>query len=86
MPEPGKQERFSQALSEAVYTAAWRFCCRLSTCREDAEDLLQEALAKACERFDQLRDQDKFKGWLLCIVRRCYLMQLRALRRRPVMP
>ncbi|MBN2081188.1 sigma-70 family RNA polymerase sigma factor [bacterium] len=83
MPNADRQKRFEEALSPAVYGAAWRFGCRLADCREDAEDLLQEALATAFARFDQLRDPLRFTPWLLAIVRRCHLMKLRERSRRP---
>lgn len=77
------RDRFEQALSPEVYQAAWRYALRLSTRREDAEDLLQESLAKAYSRFSQLRDASRFKGWLFSIVRSTHLDRLRRERARP---
>jgi RNA polymerase sigma-70 factor (ECF subfamily) len=79
------QQGFEQALDAGAYGAAWRYCCRLSATREDAEDLLQDALAQAYVSHRQLRDSAKFKGWLLSIVRSKHLMRLRAAGRRPVL-
>ena len=83
MPDQALKRRFEQALSARAYTAAWRFSCRLALSREDAEDLLQDALAQAYARFAQLRQPERFLSWLLSIVRRCHLMRLRQAGRRP---
>ena len=52
-----------------VCLAVWRFSYRLTQSREDAEDLSQEALARAYLRFHQLRHDHLVKGWLFSIVR-----------------
>jgi RNA polymerase sigma-70 factor, ECF subfamily len=39
----------------------------------DAEDLVAEAVARAWERRDDLRDRDRFRGWLFRILRNCFL-------------
>ncbi len=44
----------------------------------DADDIAQEAFAKALEKLDTLRDFDKFRPWLLSIVRRLCLDAKRA--------
>jgi RNA polymerase sigma-70 factor (ECF subfamily) len=82
MPEPDRRLQFEALLSEEIYRMAWGYACRLCTAggairRADAEDLLQEALLRAYQRFHQLRDAARFKGWLLSIVRRAYLDRLR---------
>ncbi len=41
---------------------------RLVGCPDDAEDVVQEALAKALANLSQLREPDKFGAWLNCIV------------------
>ncbi len=73
---------FEDVLTEHVYRAAWRYAWHLRPVYEDAQDLLQEALAHAWLRFHQLRDQRRFKGWLLSIVRTRFLMA----RRRRALP
>jgi RNA polymerase sigma-70 factor (ECF subfamily) len=83
MVENSMRERFEQALSPEVYQAAWRFALRLSTRREDAEDLLQESLIKAYSRFSQLRDASRFKSWFFSIVRSTHLDRLRREHARP---
>lgn len=45
-----------------------------------AQDLAQEALAKALAHADQLRDPDKLRPWLYGILANCWRDHLRALR------
>jgi len=50
-----------------------------SWCRDAAlaDDLVQEATAKALERGDQLRDPTRLKSWLYAILSRCWHDHLR---------
>jgi RNA polymerase sigma-70 factor (ECF subfamily) len=50
--------------------------------REDAEDVAQEAFAKAYRSFDQLRDRERFRAWLVRMTWRMALDRQRANRRR----
>jgi RNA polymerase sigma-70 factor, ECF subfamily len=50
--------------------------------REDAEDVAQEAFARAYRRFGQLRDRDRFRAWLVRMTWRLALDRRRADRRR----
>lgn len=75
--KPAEVELFEHVLTPAIMDLAWRYSCRLCKTREDAEDLLQEALAHALSRFSQLRDLARFKSWLMSIVRTQFLMQHR---------
>jgi len=52
--------------------------------REDAEDVAQEAFAKAYRSFTQLRDRDRFRAWLVRMTWRMALDRQRANRRRTV--
>jgi RNA polymerase sigma-70 factor (ECF subfamily) len=52
--------------------------------REDAEDVAQEAFAKAYRSFSQLRDRDRFRAWLVRMTWRMALDRQRANRRRAV--
>lgn len=60
----------------------YRYACRLAGCPIAAEDLAQQTFLIVHQRLDQLRDQARLRGWLLAIVRRCFLKSLR--RTRPV--
>jgi RNA polymerase sigma-70 factor (ECF subfamily) len=50
--------------------------------REDAEDVAQEAFAKAYRNFSQLRDRDRFRAWLVRMTWRMALDRQRSNRRR----
>jgi RNA polymerase sigma-70 factor (ECF subfamily) len=52
--------------------------------REDAEDVAQEAFAKAYRSFNQLRDRTRFRAWLVRMTWRMALDRQRANRRRSV--
>jgi RNA polymerase sigma-70 factor (ECF subfamily) len=83
---PDRRAQFEALLDETAYEAAWRFAYRLASAREDAEDLLQEALAHAYCRLDQLRDPGRFRAWLFSILRSKYLRRLEQGRRLRVTP
>jgi RNA polymerase sigma-70 factor (ECF subfamily) len=50
--------------------------------RQDAEDVAQEAFAKAYRRFGQLRDRARFRAWLSRMTWRLAIDRQRANRRR----
>jgi len=52
--------------------------------QQDAEDVAQEAFARAYLKFGQLRDRDAFRAWLVRMTWRLALDFLRAERRRAV--
>ncbi|MCF7809482.1 RNA polymerase sigma factor [bacterium] len=58
---------FEQSL-KTCYDDAVRFARSLSGSKENGDDLLQEALIKAWRAYPQLKDQDRFKQWLLTII------------------
>lgn len=59
---------------DSVYRQMLRVCGN----REDAEDVLVEALLKAYRHLDQLRDSAAFRGWLAQIGRRvCWQLKER---------
>jgi len=60
-----------------------RVAARLTGSAEDAEDAAQEALLRAWLRLGELREPERFAGWLLAIARSTCLEQIRtqALRR-----
>lgn len=85
MSDPQKQEQLERLLTQDVYRAAWNYSWRLCQRREDAEDLLQEALVHALRKLEQLKDEAMFKSWLLSVVRTRFLNGLRARKSRPQM-
>jgi RNA polymerase sigma-70 factor, ECF subfamily len=68
-----------EALANEHRDAVYRQLIRACGNREDAEDVLIEALLKAYRNLDQLRDSDAFRGWLAQIGRRvCWQLKRRA--------
>lgn len=63
-------------------TLAFRVAYGVLRHREDAEDVAQEAFAKAHRAFAQLRDREKFRAWLVRMTWRMSLDRRRADRRR----
>ena len=82
MLETDIRRRFDDLLTDDIYSLAWRYCARLCSTREDAEDLLQESLLQALRRLASLRENESFKSWLLSIVHRRFLDRCRRLQTR----
>ncbi len=59
-------------LLEPEYVRANGFCRRLAGSRDDGDDLFQEALLKALNRFSELRDPEAFRPWFYRIVMNCH--------------
>lgn len=59
----GDNDLFWQLL-EPEHRRAIAFCRKLLGNREDGDDLYQDVLVNALERFDTLREQAAFKPWL----------------------
>ena len=63
-------------------TLAFRVAFSVLRQREDAEDVAQEAFAKAYRSFRQLRERDRFRAWLVRMTWRMALDRHRANKRR----
>jgi len=63
-------------------TLAFRVAYGVLRHREDAEDVAQEAFAKAYRSFRQLRDRDRFRAWLVRMTWRMAIDRMRTNRRR----
>jgi RNA polymerase sigma-70 factor (ECF subfamily) len=74
---------FEARLSECA-TLAFRLAYSVLRHRQDAEDVAQEAFAKAYRNFRQLRDRERFRAWLARMTWRMALDRQRANRRRLV--
>src|SRR6187455_700349 len=61
---------------------AFRIAFSVLKQREDAEDVAQEAFAKAYRSFNQLRDRTRFRAWLVRMTFRMAIDRQRANRRR----
>ena len=63
-------------------TLAFRVAYGVLRHREDAEDVAQEAFARACRHFRRLRDRDRFRAWLVRTAWRLSIDRWRSERRR----
>jgi RNA polymerase sigma-70 factor (ECF subfamily) len=61
-----RKERFL-ALLEPVYPRLSRYALAITRDREEARDLVGESVLRALERFDTLRDESSFAGFLFRI-------------------
>jgi RNA polymerase sigma-70 factor (ECF subfamily) len=69
MSQTGRQFDF-EALANQHKDAIYRQMLRACGNREDAEDVLIEALLRAYQHLDSLRAAESFRGWLAIIARR----------------
>lgn len=65
------------ALVADHHAAVYRYACRLCGCPTEAEDLTQQAFLIAHQKLAQLREVERARGWLMAIVRSCYLRSCR---------
>jgi RNA polymerase sigma-70 factor (ECF subfamily) len=75
-------EREFEARLRDSSTLAFRVAFSVLRQREDAEDVAQEAFAKAYRSFNQLRDRTRFRAWLVRMTWRMALDRQRGNRRR----
>jgi len=75
------EREFEQRLADSG-TLAFRVAYGVLRHREDAEDVAQEALARAYRNLRTLRDRERFRGWLVRICWRLALDHRRAGKRR----
>src|SRR6058998_2180217 len=61
--DPALEREFEARLGESS-TLAFRIAYSVLRHRQDAEDVAQEAFAKAYRSFHQLRDRERFRAWL----------------------
>ncbi len=77
-----KLEREFEARLVESSTLAFRVAYGVLRHREDAEEVAQEAFAKAYRSFHQLRDRERFRAWLVRMTWRMALDRRRSDRRR----
>jgi len=71
-------ERQAERVFPSIYGTALRLC----RSREEAEDLVQEAMVRAYEAYDRF-DGSNFKAWVLRIVTNLYINRYRQRQRGP---
>src|SRR5947207_11352657 len=75
------EREFETRLVESS-TLAFRVAYSVLRHREDAEDVAQEAFARAYRSFRQLRDRNRFRAWLVRMTWRLAIDRRRSERRR----
>ena len=80
--QPADLESELEELLADAGTLAFRVAYSVVRQREDAEDVAQEALARAYRNRDRLRDRASFRGWMVRICWRLALDHLRSRKRR----
>jgi RNA polymerase sigma-70 factor, ECF subfamily len=75
------EREFEARLADSS-TLAFRVAFSVLRQRQDAEDVAQDAFAKAYRSFNQLRDRARFRAWLVRMTWRMALDRQRANRRR----
>lgn len=78
-----KVERFETLIGQH-YALLYRTAYRLTRSVPDAEDLVQEVCVRAYPRLDELERLDQPHSWLLCVMRRIFIDQLRRYERNHV--
>jgi RNA polymerase sigma-70 factor, ECF subfamily len=79
---------FDEALAPH-YEQAVRYCralCARSSRRAEAEDVLQDALLRALEHYEDLADHGRFKPWLFQIITRTHQNSVRLAYWRRILP
>lgn len=71
--DAGAFDRFVEHFRAKIFRYSWLMCGQ----REDAEDVAQDALLKAFESFDQLREPERVRPWIFRIARNACLMKRR---------
>lgn len=90
MPEP-RRESSATGCPKAAFAAEvdrlldrlYGTALRMTRNRDDAEDLVAEALTKAWARFDTLQDRRSFEKWVFRILVNTYISGLRRQKARP---
>jgi RNA polymerase sigma-70 factor (ECF subfamily) len=76
-----KRATLVHASVERLRKRLWAHCYRMTGRRVDADDLTQEAIARAIERVEDLRDDTAIDGWLFRIATTVCLDHLRKAKR-----
>lgn len=76
-----KRDQFERE-AERIFPSVFGAALRLTRSREEAEDLVQEAMVRAYDAFDRF-DGTNFKAWLLRILTNLYINRYRQKMRGP---
>src|SRR5579862_2152046 len=71
-----------EVLFERYRTLVYRFAYQMTSSRDDAEDVVQEAFVRAYQNLHRYRDEAKFTTWILRIVTNLCTDRARSTQRR----
>jgi RNA polymerase sigma-70 factor (ECF subfamily) len=71
-----------EVLFERYRTLVYRFAYQMTSSRDDAEDIVQEAFVRAYQNLHRYRDEAKFTTWILRIVTNLCTDRARSTQRR----
>ena len=71
--KPEAFDRFVEHFRSKIFQYSWMMCGH----REDAEEVSQDTLLKIFENFDQLREPERVRSWVLRIAKNFCLMKRR---------
>lgn len=80
----GKQRREFERLAKPLLKPLYHAALRLTRQTEWAEDLTQDTLMRAYERFTLFQPGTNFRAWLFTILTHTYLNDCERIKRRPV--
>lgn len=79
--KPSKREEFERVV-QSVFPSIFSTALRLTRNREEAEDLVQEAVVRGFQAYDRF-DGQNFKAWILRILTNLYINRYRKSQREP---
>jgi RNA polymerase sigma-70 factor, ECF subfamily len=85
IPESASHEEFER-LAMPLFDALYNFARWLARDESEAEDLVQEAYAKALRGFDSFQPGTDFRAWIFRILRNSFLTSRTALRAKLTVP
>src|SRR5215471_2381400 len=83
LPSVELEQEFESRLVETS-TLAFRVAYGVLRHRQDAEDVAQDAFARAYRSFHQLRDRERFRAWLVRMTWRLAIIFRRGEKRRTI--
>lgn len=82
-----RTEKTFDALFEPILSPAYGMAYHMTRCREEAEDLVQEAAVQAYRAFHTFQPGTNFKAWFFRILINCFRSAYRKRKREPeIMP
>lgn len=77
-----RKKKFSEYLTP-IYSSLEKKSVYLAANKDDADDLLQDTLVKAYERFDKFKEDTNFRAWLCRIMVNLFIDDYRKVSRHP---